>query len=251
MTSSQAPAGSGKRRRVLVSRTTPIRLSDFIDHYRQELGCSREEAAFAAADIFRRLEDDQPSLNRQTCWVAEVLDDTAPRETGDLQTAKLTRYFELQALSKNKRESFICANASSGAELLASDAAIYFSSEALTRLIERKGGHPPRFIYREELVKEQDVGAFQPSREHLRTKELLTVKRVTGTLIAMITAAASHEEARRVILNSNLCRKEDENKGPFSCAESLAFIADRLGLSDIPDTDTVAKSLPSKREEDL
>jgi len=239
------------KRRLLVMRSTPIRLSEFIDEYRQELACSREEAAFASADLFRRLEAIHPPLSTAACWVAEVLDHTALRSTGGLHIAKLIRYFELQALSKSKREPFISLEDALGAECRASDAAIYFSPSALTGLIEEHWGraHAPAFIHSGDFYKKQAGDPQLAEREHLRTRELLTVQRLTGALVAMITTCANQEEARRVILNSKLCAKGGQNKGPFSAAESLAFIADRMGISDFPDTDTVAKYLPPKRED--
>jgi len=42
------------KRRLLVMRAEPVRLSEFVDEYRRELSSSREEAAFASADLFRR-----------------------------------------------------------------------------------------------------------------------------------------------------------------------------------------------------
>lgn len=239
------------KRRLIVMRDSPIRLSNFIDEYRQELGCSRETAAFAAADLLRRLEARHSCLDTKTCWVAEVLDHAAQRSTSCLQTAKLIRYFELQSLSKSNREPFILVDDAPSAELRASDGAIYFSPSALTRLVEEHWGQAktPKFIFDGDFYKKPGGNTPQAGREHLRTRELLTVKRLTGTLVAMITACANQEEARRVISNAKLCKKDGENKGPFSTAESLAFIADRLGLRDLPDTDTVAKYLPGKPEE--
>lgn len=238
------------KRRLLVMRSTPVRLSEFINEYRQELACSREEAAFASADLFRRLEASHPPLSTEACWVAEVLDHTALRSTAGLHIAKLIRYFELQALSKSKREPFISVEDASGAECRASDAAIYFSSSALTGLIEEHWGRDktPGFIHREDLSKDQAGDTQAGEQEQLRLREIHTVQRLTGALVAMVTAAARQDEACRVILNSKLCEKDCAGKGPFAIAESLAFIADRLGISDFPDTDTVARYLPPKRK---
>ncbi|GLK90018.1 hypothetical protein [Pseudomonas turukhanskensis] len=239
------------KRRLIVMRSSPIRLSDFIEHYRQELGCSREEAAFASADILRRLEPNHPQLNIEVCWVAEILDHTAQRETCGIQTARLIRFFELQALSKSKREAFVSLEDASGAELHASDAAVYFSPQALTRLIETNSSHEfvPKFIWAEELPKTQHSEIKAGARDHLRTRELLTVQRLTGALVKMIIGSAKQDEARRVILSSKLCGVADDKVKPFSTAESLTFIADRMGLSGFPDTDTVAKYLPNKQDD--
>ncbi|NWL76769.1 hypothetical protein DM872_07905 [Pseudomonas taiwanensis] len=246
MTSPQtAPA----QRRPLVTRFDPLRLCDFIGCYRQELGCSHEEAAFASADIFRKIETRYPQLSANTCWAAEVLDQTARRSTRGFQTARLIRYFELQALSKSKREPFILVEDDLGVEFLASDAAAYFSPPALTGLIEEywSWDQIPRFIHADVSGNKQGDNAQPAAREHLRTRELLTVQRLTGALVAMLTACASQENARRTILNSTLCTKEGQKQGPFSTAEGLTYIADRLGISDFPDTDTVAKYLPPKQ----
>lgn len=235
-------------RRLLVFNKVPIQLCDFIDHYRQELGCSREEAAFASADILRRLETSHQRLNIEACWIAEVLDHSVPRSSCELHISRLIRYFELQALSKSKREPFILAEDTMGAEFRASDSAIYFSPSALTRLIEASSGQAktPKFIYLGEVVKDQGNEAKPATREHLNVKELVTVKRLTGELIKMIIASARDEKARRFIMSSTLYKKADAGKGPYSTADGLAHIASQLGLSDLPDQDTMAKYLPDK-----
>ncbi|CDF86762.1 hypothetical protein PKB_5452 [Pseudomonas knackmussii B13] len=236
-------------RRHLVMRDTPVRLSEFVDEYRQELRCSREEAAFASADIFRPLMAGHTVLSVETCRVANVLDHEAHRDTGGLQAVRLIRYFELQALSKSKREPFILVEDDSGIELPVSDAAIYFSPSLLTRLIEEHlGPQTPHFICNGDFYKKQGGDAPATEKEQLRLREIHTVQRLTGALVAMVAAAARQDEACRVILNSKICEKDSAGKGPYAIAESLAFIADRLGISDFPDTDTVARYLPLKRK---
>ncbi|MCF7203087.1 hypothetical protein [Pseudomonas oligotrophica] len=246
-----SPQAAPIKRRPLVTRCDPLRLCDFIGYYRQELGCSDEEAAFATADIFRRLETKYPQLSANTCWAAEVLDPTARRSSRGFQTARIVRYFELQALSKSKREPFILIEDDLDEECRASDAAVYFSPSVLTRLIEEYWGWDqiPRFIHSDVSGSKQGENAQPVARAHLNTRELLTVQRLTGALMAMLTASANQESARRTILNSTLCSKGVQNQGPFSAAQGLTYIADRLGISDFPDTDTVAKYLPTKQGE--
>lgn len=246
-----SPQTAPSKRRPLVTRFDPLRLCDFIGYYRQELGCNHEEAAFATADIFRRLETKNPQLSASTCWAAEVLDPTARRSTWGFQTARIVRYFELQALNKSKREPFILIEDDMGAELLASDAAVYFSPSALTRLLEEywSWDQIPHFIHSDISGSKQSENAQPVARAHLNTKELLTVQRLTGALMAMLTASANQESARRTILNSTLCTKGVQNQGPFSAAQGLTYIADRLGISDLPNTDTLAKYLPPKQNE--
>lgn len=237
------------KRRLLATRLEPLRLCDFIGGYRQELGCSHEEAAFASADIFRKIEATYPQLSANTCWAAEVLDQTARRSTHGPQTARLIRYFELQALSKSKREPFILVEDDLGVEFLASDAAVYFSPSALTRLIEEYWSRDqiPHFIHSDVSGSKQGDNAQPAAREHLKARELLTVQRLTGALLTMLTTCANQENARRTILSSTLCTKGAQKQGPFSAAQGLTYIADRLGISDFPDTDTVAKYLPPKQ----
>lgn len=246
-----SPQTAPIKRRPLVTRFDPLRLCDFIGYYKQELGCSHEEAAFASADIFRKIEVRYPQLGTKECWVGEVLDQTAQRSTLGLLTARLVRYFELQALSKSKREPFILAEDDLGEELLASDAAVYFSPSALTGLIEKywSWDQIPRFIHSNVSGSKQSENAQPVAREHLKARELLTVQRLTGALMAMLTACANQENARRTILSSTLCTKGVQKQGPFSAAQGLTYIADRLGISDFPDTDTVAKYLPPKQDE--
>ncbi|MGE6794013.1 hypothetical protein ACQKFS_18550 [Pseudomonas guineae] len=246
-----SPQTTPIKRRPLVTRFDPLRLCDFIGYYRQELGCSHEEAAFATADIFRKIETKYPQLSANTCWAAEVLDPTARRSTRGFQTAKIVRYFELQALGKTKREPFILADDDLDEELLASDAAVYFSPSALTGLIEEywSWDQIPRFIHSYVSGSKQSENAQPVAREHLKARELLTVQRLTRALIAMLTTCAEQENARRTILSSTLCTKGVQKQGPFSAAQGLTYIADRLGISDFPDTDTVAKYLPPKQDE--
>ncbi len=238
------------KRRLLATRLEPLRLCDFIGGYRQELGCSHEEAAFASADIFRKIEATYPQLSANTCWAAEVLDQTARRSTHGPQTARLIRYFELQALSKSKREPFILVEDDLGVEFLASDAAVYFSPSALTRLIEEYWSRDqiPHFIHSDVSGSKQGSDTSSTGKAQLGVLEIHTVQRLTGALVAMVTAAARQDEARRVILNSKLCEKNCAGKGPYAIADSLAFIADRLGISGLPHTDTVASYLPQKRK---
>jgi len=245
------PQTAPVKRRILVTRFDPLRLCDFIGGYRQELGCSHEEAAFASADIFRKIEARSSQLSADTCWAAEVLDQTARRNIRGVQTARLIMYFERQALSKSKREPFILIEDDLGGELLASDAAVYFSPSALTGLIEKYWSRDriPRFIHSDISGSKQGDSAQPAAREHLKARELLTVQRLTGALMAMLTTCANKENARRTILSSTLCTKGAQKQGPFSAAQGLTYIADRLGISDFPDTDTVAKYLPPKQDE--
>ncbi len=239
------------KRRLLVMRAEPVRLSEFVDEYRRELSSSREEAAFASADLFRRFEAIHLSLRDEICWVAEVLDHTARRVTAGLQTGQLIRYFEQQALNKNKREPFVPVEGSSSKDSRASDAAIYFSPSALTGLIEEHWGRDrvPSFIYREHSS--QDIAGESQAGEKLglHSRELNSVHRLSGAFISMLIAAVREEESRRLILNSKICEKDAADKGQYAIAESLGFIADRLGIRDFPDTDTVARYLPSKRKD--
>jgi len=246
-----SPQTAPSKRRRLVTRFDPLRLCDFIGCYRQELGCSHEEAAFASADIFRKIEVRYPQLVTKACWVGEVLDQTARRSTRGLLTARLVRYFELQALSKSKREPFILVEDNMGAEFLASDSAVYFSSSELTQLIEEywSWDQIPRFIHSDVSGSKQGDNSQPAAREHLKPLELVTVQRLTKALIAMLTTCAEQENARRTILSSTLCTKGSHKQGHFSAAQGLTFIADRLGISDFPDTDTVAKYLPRKQDE--
>ena len=245
-----SPQTTPSKRRPLVTRCDPLRLCDFIGYYKQELGCSHEEAAFATADIFRRLETKNPQLSASTCWAAEVLDPTARRSTWGFQTARIVRYFELQALNKSKREPFILIEDDMGAEFLASDAAVYFSPSALTRLIKEywSWDQIPYFIHSDVSGSMQGSDTSSTGKAQLGVLEIHTVQRLTGALVAMVTAAARQDEARRVILNSKLCEKNCAGKGPYAIADSLAFIADRLGISGLPHTDTVASYLPQKRK---
>ncbi|VVP59715.1 hypothetical protein PS900_06102 [Pseudomonas fluorescens] len=127
-----------------------VRLCDLINLYSSESTYSRARAAFAMRNLFRKIGEyfdwakDCAKFDPAVCWVADVTDSTRRNEFYSVSANDVTDYFASWA-TQNPQE-FIQVTTGFDDRVIESDAAVFFASGPLGRLIASVGGVCPSFL---------------------------------------------------------------------------------------------------------